>query len=88
MSVCQEIQLVGVSSQSWERAAAVAIKAPALFGISMANENEGFYVRNASLFVLPLLTGYFVWKRRFVTGRTESCSERFGEPKPSISCNS
>jgi hypothetical protein len=49
-------------------AAAVAIKAPALFGFPMANENEGFYVRNASLFVLPLLTGYFVWKRRFVTG--------------------
>ena len=49
-------------------AAAVAIKAPALFGIPMANENEGFYVLNASLFVLPLLTGYFVWKRRCVTG--------------------
>jgi hypothetical protein len=41
-------------------AAAVAIKAPALFGIPMANENEGFYVRNASLFVLPLLTGYAI----------------------------
>ena len=26
MSVCQEIQMVGVSSQSWERAAAAAIK--------------------------------------------------------------
>ena len=26
MSVCQEIQLTGTSSQSWERAAAVAIK--------------------------------------------------------------
>jgi len=26
MSVCQEIQLTGVSSQSWERAAAAAIK--------------------------------------------------------------
>lgn len=49
-------------------AAAVAIKLPALFGIPMADENEGFYVRNASLFVLPFLTGYFVWKRRFVTG--------------------
>src|SRR6185436_8852639 len=48
--------------------AAVAIKAPALFGIPMTNENEGFYVRNASLFILPLLTVYFVWKRRFVTG--------------------
>jgi flavin-binding protein dodecin len=26
MSLCQEIQLMGVSSQSWERAAAAAIK--------------------------------------------------------------
>ncbi len=26
--------------------------------------NAGFYARNLSLFVLPLLTGYFVWKRR------------------------
>ena len=26
MSVCQEIQLMGVSSQSWERAAAAAVK--------------------------------------------------------------
>src|SRR5690606_36343900 len=30
--------------------------------------NEGFYLRNASLFVLPFLTCYFIWKRRFVTG--------------------
>jgi hypothetical protein len=27
-------------------------------------EDAGFYLRNLSLFVLPLLTGYFVWKRR------------------------
>jgi hypothetical protein len=46
-------------------AAALAVKVPSLFGLSMdKNENEPFYVRNASLFVLPLLTGYFVWKRR------------------------
>ncbi|MBI4626874.1 MAG: hypothetical protein HY736_27090, partial [Verrucomicrobia bacterium] len=44
--------------------AAVAIKAPALFGIQMVDANERFYVRNASLFVLPCLIGYFVWKRR------------------------
>jgi hypothetical protein len=43
--------------------AALAVKAPALFGVPMKDGNEGFYVRNASLFVLPLLTGYFVWKR-------------------------
>jgi hypothetical protein len=47
-------------------AAAVAIKAPALFGIDL-DEDAGFYARNASLFVLPLLTGYFVWRRRLGT---------------------
>ena len=36
---------------------------PALFGIQL-DQDAGFYARNASLFVLPLLTGYFVWKRR------------------------
>src|SRR5918911_4315287 len=44
-------------------AAAVAIKVPALFGIYL-DQDAGFYARNLSLFVLPLLTGYFVWKRR------------------------
>jgi hypothetical protein len=48
-------------------AAAVAIKVPALFGIRLEDRNEGFYLRNLSLFVLPLLTGYFVWKRRLDT---------------------
>jgi hypothetical protein len=43
-------------------AAAVAIKLPALFGIGL-DENEGFYLRNLSLFVLPLVTCYFAWKR-------------------------
>ncbi len=43
-------------------AAAVAIKLPALFGIGI-REHEGFYLRNLALFVLPLVTGYFVWKR-------------------------
>jgi hypothetical protein len=47
-------------------AAAVAIKVPALFGMQL-EEDAGFYARNASLFVLPLLTGYFVWKRRLDT---------------------
>ncbi len=47
--------------------AALAIKVPALFGVSM-DEHEGFYIRNASLFVLPLLTGYFVWKRQLDSG--------------------
>ena len=48
-------------------AAAVAVKLPALFGIDLDGDS-GFYTRNLSLFVLPLLTGYFVWKRRLDTG--------------------
>lgn len=50
-------------------AAAIAIKLPAFFGIAMG-ANAGFYARNLSLFVLPLLTGYFVWKRRLDAGTT------------------
>src|SRR5919107_2026718 len=46
-------------------AAAVIIKVPALFGIQLGDEEEtGFYARNLGLFVLPLLSGYFAWKRR------------------------
>jgi hypothetical protein len=75
-------QLVVVPSDSGERgaqarteaivafclavAAAVLVKVPALFGIQL-NQDAGFYARNASLFVLPLLAGYFVWKRRLDT---------------------
>ncbi|NLU41573.1 MAG: hypothetical protein GXX08_05170 [Firmicutes bacterium] len=44
-------------------AAAVLIKVPALFEIQM-EQDTGFYARNLSFFVLPLLTGYFVWKRQ------------------------
>jgi hypothetical protein len=47
-------------------AAAVAIKVPALFGMQ-PDQDAGFYVRNLALFVLPLLTGYFAWKRRLDT---------------------
>jgi len=43
--------------------AAVAIKVPALLGMQW-DQDAGFYIRNLSLFVLPLLTGYFAWKRR------------------------
>jgi hypothetical protein len=45
-------------------AAAVAIKVPALFGRQLDDADAGFYARNLSLFVLPLLTAYFIWKRR------------------------
>jgi hypothetical protein len=42
--------------------AAALVKLPALFGIDMEH-NDSFYARNATLFVLPLLTAFFVWKR-------------------------
>ena len=46
-------------------AAGLAIKVPELFGREWgAAGHEAFYARNFSLFVLPLLTAYFVWKRR------------------------
>jgi hypothetical protein len=48
-------------------AAAVLVKLPALFGITLETDAD-FYFRNASLFVLPLLTGYFAWKRRLDPG--------------------
>jgi hypothetical protein len=44
-------------------AAALAVKVPALFGLRIDGGDEPFYFRNASLFVFPLLTVYFVWKR-------------------------
>ena len=46
--------------------AAVVIKVPELFGLQF-DEDAAFYARNLSLFALPLLTGYFVWKRRLDT---------------------
>jgi len=49
-------------------AAAAAVKVPALFGIGL-DDHAGFYARNASFFVLPLLAGYFAWKRRLATRR-------------------
>jgi hypothetical protein len=48
-------------------AAAVAIKVPALFGMQL-DQDASFYARNLSLFVLPLLAGYFVWKRSLGPG--------------------
>jgi hypothetical protein len=46
--------------------AGVLIKVPALFGLQL-NGDEGWYVRNLSFFVLPVLTGYFLWKRQAAT---------------------
>ena len=47
-------------------AAALAVKLPSLFGIRLSPQDEvpPFYFRNAALFVFPLLTVYFIWKRR------------------------
>ena len=46
-------------------AAGAAVKVPALFGLALSPDHEvpPFYFRNASLFVFPLLTVYFLWKR-------------------------
>ncbi|HEY2381644.1 MAG TPA: permease prefix domain 1-containing protein [Terriglobia bacterium] len=49
-------------------AAAVAIKVPELFGLRLRGGDGPFYARNISLFVLPLLTVYFVWKRGWSNG--------------------
>lgn len=47
-------------------AAAASIKLPAFLGID-PEKNPVFYVHNAPVFVLSLLTGYFAWKRRLDT---------------------
>src|SRR5687768_4880012 len=44
-------------------AAGVAIKVPALFGMQL-DDDASFYARNVSVLVLPLLVGYFAWKRK------------------------
>jgi hypothetical protein len=53
----------GILALCLAAAAAVLVKLPALFGFQL-DANAGFYARNLGLFVLPLLTGYFAWKRR------------------------
>ena len=42
--------------------AALLIKLPSLFGLDFTS-GGAFYARNLSFFVLPVLTGYFAWKR-------------------------
>lgn len=58
----------GVVAFALAVAAAVLVKLPQLFGFDL-NHDAGFYARNTGFFVLPLLTGYFAWKRR-LTPRT------------------
>lgn len=43
--------------------AALLVRLPTLFGVAFDDPNAAFYIRNASFFVLPLLTGFFAWKR-------------------------
>ncbi len=47
--------------------AATLVKVPSLFGLDF-DRDEGFFARNMSLFVLPALTSYFVWKRQLAAG--------------------
>src|SRR5690606_28770664 len=44
-------------------AAAVLIKVPVLFGFGLDSHAE-FYLHNVPFFVLPLVAGFFVWKRQ------------------------
>ncbi len=50
-------------------AAGAAFKAPALFGLPLTDGNALAYLRNASLFVLPMLTIYLAWKRGLEVAR-------------------
>ena len=43
-------------------AAALLFKIPALFGLDVERDSA-FFARNAPFFVLPLLAGFFAWKR-------------------------
>ncbi|MHB9003641.1 MAG: permease prefix domain 1-containing protein [Coriobacteriia bacterium] len=45
--------------------AAVLVQLPRLFGLDF--DEDSFYVRNITFFVLPALAGYFIWKRRLST---------------------
>ncbi len=49
--------------------AALAVKVPELFGHHLSGDGARFYLRNLSFFVLPLLTGYFAWKRQLESVR-------------------
>ena len=49
-------------------AAALLVKLPVMFGY-LLESHRGFYARNASLAVFPLVAAYFAWKRE-LSGRT------------------
>ncbi|WP_436520955.1 permease prefix domain 1-containing protein [Actinoplanes sp. HUAS TT8] len=44
--------------------AAVSIKIPALFGLGFDDDDGSFYFTNLSLFVLPWLAAFLVWRRQ------------------------
>ena len=50
-------------------AAALSVQLPKLFGIGFET-HERFFAHNLAFFVLPFLTGYFVWKRRLDAATT------------------
>ena len=60
-------------------AAAVAIKAPEVFGLQLEDDGE-FYARNVSLLVLPFLAGYFAWKRRLGRSTLAALAAAFAAP--------
>ena len=43
---------------------ALSIKVPVLFGVQWGSDESLFYILNGSLFALPILAGYFAWKRK------------------------
>ncbi|MBI5771446.1 MAG: hypothetical protein HZA93_26970 [Verrucomicrobia bacterium] len=47
--------------------AGALVKVPALFGLDI-DRDENVYVRNAGLYALPCLIGFFAWKRRLAAG--------------------
>ncbi|HSJ13361.1 MAG TPA: permease prefix domain 1-containing protein [Longimicrobiales bacterium] len=57
----------GIMAFALAVAAGMLVKLPELFGLQL-DEDALFYVRNVSFFVLPLLVGYFAWKRRLAPG--------------------
>lgn len=59
ISRVEAIVVLGLAS-----VAGMAIKIPELFGIHFGDEHASFYLHNVPLFLLPLLTAYFAWKRR------------------------
>ena len=44
--------------------AVAAIKLPEVFGIESFDDPGSFYFRNVTLLVMPMMAGYFAWKRK------------------------